>query len=280
MNEPAGCRSRTDGNGLARALPLGNHPDMRKLLAAACGALCLVGSVTGAEVLIVADEFPAMELLAAKLKAEENLASRIVAQTNLPSDLSGFAAVIVYIHRELREPTERALVDYTRAGGRLVALHHSISSGKRKNKQWFGFLGVDLPQKDLSQGGYKWIEGVPLEVVNLAPDHFITTHRVNYPARIPFSADGKPENATERPGFRLEPSEVYLNHVLTEPRTILLGFRYTDAKSGQVWMQSHAGWVRAAGRGWIVYLLPGHTVAEFDNPTYARIVANAVVWKP
>jgi hypothetical protein len=68
--------------------------------------------------------------------------------------------------------------------------------------------------------------------------------------------------------------------VLTGLRTLLLGFRYTDAKSGRVWRQVHAGWVKAADRGWIVYLLPGHSVKDLEDPTYARIVMNAVIWKP
>ena len=40
---------------------------------------------------------------------------------------------------------------------------NSISSGKRKNARWFPFLEVSLPEGDLNQGGYKWIEGVTLE---------------------------------------------------------------------------------------------------------------------
>lgn len=82
------------------------------------------------------------------------------------------------------------------------------------------------------------------------------------------------------PGFTLEDSEVYLNHFLTGPHTVLLGLRYTDEKTGKVWMQGHSGWVRPAGKGWIVYLLPGHSAKDFENPAYARIVMNAVIWKP
>jgi len=243
--------------------------------------LLLTGSAfTAAEVLIVADEFPAMKWLADTLKTREGISGRVVAQTNLPPQLAGFRAVIVYIHGNLDARTEQALIDYTRAGGKLIVLHHSISSGKRKNAQWFKFLGVALPEADVSQGGYKWIEPVTLDLVKLAPDHFITTNRVVYPTRIGWRGGGTGQDEPSLPGFTLHESEVYLNHVLTEPRTQLLGFRYTDAKSGQVWMQSHAGWVKPADRGWIVYLLPGHSVKDFEHPAYARIVLNAVIWKP
>jgi type 1 glutamine amidotransferase len=82
------------------------------------------------------------------------------------------------------------------------------------------------------------------------------------------------------PGFTLHDSEVYLNHKLLEPRTVLLGLRYKDEKTGKVWMQEHAGWVRPAGKGWIVYLMAGHSAKDFENPVYSRLVINSVIWKP
>jgi len=249
-------------------------------LALAAGVLLGGPAFAADEALIVADEFPAMEWLASTLKTHEGISSRVVAQTTLPPQLAGFSAVIVYIHGNLGARTEQALIDHTRAGGKLIVLHHSISSGKRKNAQWFKFLGVALPEGDVDQGGYKWIEPVTLDIVKLAPDHFITTNQVSYPSRIGWRADGAGTGEESLPGFTLRESEVYLNHVLTEPRTQLLGFKYTDVKSGQVWRQGHAGWVKAADRGWIVYLLPGHSVKDFEQPAYARIVLNAVVWKP
>jgi len=253
---------------------------MFKPLVFLVGALLSGPAFAATEVLIVADEFPAMEWLASTLKKQEGIPSRVVAQTNLPPRLADFRAVIVYIHGNLGAPTEQALIDYTRAGGKLIALHHSISSGKRKNAQWFKFLGVALPEGDVDQGGYKWIEPVTLDIVKLAPGHFITTNQVSYPTRIAWRTDGAGTSEESLPGFTLHESEAYLNHVLTEPRPQLLGFRYTDAKSGRVWMQNHAGWIKSADRGWIIYLLPGHSVKDFEQPAYARIVLNAAIWKP
>jgi hypothetical protein len=237
-------------------------------------------SVLAGEVLLVADEFPAMNLLANRIQTEENLQAKIVPQSRLPSDLSPFPAVVVYIHMDLAATVEQALIRYTRDGGKLVVLHHSISSGKRKNKDWFDFLGVALPAGGVEQGGYQWIEGVSLEVVRLDPGHFITTNRVNYPEAVSWTASDGGSGSRVLPGFRLEDSEVYLNHVLSGSHTLLLGFRYVDAKSGKAYLQSHAGWLRASGKGWIVYLMPGHSGRDFDQPSYGRIVANALVWKP
>lgn len=237
------------------------------LLWARSAALC------AAEVLIVADEFPAMEIVARHLQQATGMASQMVTQDRLPADLSKYAAVIVYVHRKLADAPAQAMVDYTCNGGRLVALHHSISAGKRDNKHWLPFLGVDLPKADLEQGGYKWIEGVPLQVVNLASDHFITTHKVPYEGKIAYRGE-------DRPGFTLEHSEVYLNHTFTGPRTVLLGLKYTDAKTGKTWMQDTAGWLKPSGKGWIVYLMPGHRAEEFQHPAYRQIVLNAVLYQP
>lgn len=257
-----------------------DHQDMKPAI---FSLICIfVGSLSGladAETLIVADEFPAMQLFADKLKADEGVTSRIMTQTNLPADLARFTAVLVYIHRDLSESAERAFIDYARSGGKLIVLHHTISSAKRKNKEWFSFLGVELPEGDVTSGGYKWTENVSLDIVNLAPNHFITTNKVSYPLQIPFESLNGSSMSTLS-GFTLQDSEVYLNHILIGPRTLLLGLRYADAQSGRIYMQAHAGWVKAAGKGLTIYLMAGHSVRDFENPTYARIVMNAVVWAP
>jgi hypothetical protein len=238
--------------------------------------LVLLGvSSLSADVLIVADEFPAMEVVAKKLKNDEKISSQIISQKELPSDLGKFEAVIVYIHGALAPQPEKAFIEYTKGGGKLVALHHSISSGKRKNADWFPFLGVSLPEGDVTNGGYKWIEGVTWDLVNLNTNHFIMTNRVQYPTRIAYAP-----NKPELPGFTLHHSEVYLNHVHVEPRTLLMGLKFTDPKSGLSYSQERAGWLKSAGKGWIVYLMPGHTVKDFEDPAYGQIVVNAVIYKP
>ena len=231
------------------------------------------------EVLIVADEFPAMEVVAAKLKSEEKVTSRLINQKELPADLKPFDAVVVYIHGALSPSAENAFIDYAKAGGKLVLLHHSISSGKRKNAKWFSFLGVSLPEGEVGKGGYKWIEGVSISLVNLAARHFIMTNSVHYPEDIAFASTNASRNSKSLAGFTLKESEVYLNHVHTEPRTLLMGIKYAGT-NGVTWMQDTAGWLKAAGKGTVVYLMPGHTKHDFENPVYGRIVVNAIIFKP
>lgn len=252
---------------------------MFKAILATVAVLASLRCAAAHHVLIVADEFPAMEVLAERLRADEGLASRLVRQTELPASLEAFRAVVVYIHGRLLPGPERAMVEYTRAGGRLVALHHSISSGKRTNELWFPFLGVELPQKNVAEGGYRWIEPVTLEVVNLAPEHFIATNRVHWPQTLAYTRETG-ASLPAAPAFTLPESEVYLNHTFTAPRTVLLGFMYTDAATGRVWMQDRAAWYRPVDKGWLFYFQPGHSVRDFENPVFSRLVVNAVVFAP
>jgi hypothetical protein len=251
----------------------------KRLLIAALIAAAMAGNAL-AEVLIVADEFPVMQAVAERLKAEEHISSQLVAQKDLPASLGSFEAVIVYIHGALSEKAEDAFIAYTKAGGKLVCLHHSISSGKRKNAHWFSFLGVSLPEGPLSSGGYKWTEGVSWELANLNANHFIMTNGVSYPAQVAYSSTNAASTSGSLPGFALNNSEVYLNHVHTEPRTLLMGLKYKDEATGTTYMQDRAGWIKPAGKGWIVYLMPGHRQSDFDNVAYGRIVLNAVIWTP
>jgi hypothetical protein len=247
------------------------------LFAVVCWLWCSAGA-TFAEVLIIADEVPAMQVLATNLKTTERLTSRIVTQKEMPSELASFSAIVVYIHGGLNELAEKACINYAENGGKLVLLHHSISSGKRVNKYWFPFLGVSLPVGDVDKGGYKWIEPVTLELVNLAPEHYITTHLVKYEGTVAF---GSSSQGGERqvPGFTLKQTEVYLNHVLTGPRTVLMGFKYTDAQSGKTYLQETAGWHKRVGKGTVIYLMAGHSSLDFENAAYGQIVVNAVTWR-
>jgi hypothetical protein len=219
-------------------------------------------------ILIVADEFPAMELLAAKIKAATGAESTIVAQTDIPADFASYPVLIVYIHKNIGEPAELKFIEFAKQGGNLILLHHSISSGKRQNKQWFPFLGIELPTTPFEQGGYKYYEGIRLEVVNLAAGHPVTTNKVVYDRKVQF--EGKPY-----PGFELDDTEVYLNHRLTTPKTELLGLKFADAKTGKLFEQRTAGWFERAGKGSVFYFMAGHSKADFENPAYSQIVINA-----
>lgn len=226
-------------------------------------------ALAATDVLMVADEIPAMEVLAKQLKTRIGVGSIIITQDKLPADLSVFPTVLVYIHKDITEPAETAFIAYAKGGGNLVLLHHSISSGKRKNKFWFPFLNIELPEKPYAEGGYKYFDPAAFDVINLAPAHYITTHEVTFPAKTEFQG-------ASHPSFPVTETEVYLNHVFTGPRTTLLGIRYTDKTTGKVYEQPTAGWYRPAEKGTVMYFMVGHNASDFDIPVYAQILANAV----
>src|SRR5205814_1685899 len=120
---------------------------------------------------------------------------------------------------------------------------HSISSGKRKNRNWFNFLGVSLPEGDIAQGGYKWIEGVDFQLLNLNPSHYIMKNNVAWPERVS-SSNANDSSLGNLPAFALHDSEVYINHVHAGPRTVLMGLKYTDPKNGTTYTQNTAGWLK------------------------------------
>lgn len=251
---------------------------MKQLITTFICIFCLAAGTVAQDVLIVADEIPAMQVLSKALKDQEGIRTRVVFQNDLPTSLTGFRAVIVYIHKDIDVGPEKAFIEYTKNGGKLIVLHHSISSVKRKNAEWFPFLGLDLPKKEGNDGGYKYIGDITMEVVNLAPAHFITTHKIDYPSSIAYTREGQSEEK-KLPGFVLPKTEAFLNHDLKSPRTILLGFKMTDA-AGKVWMQDRSAWCMPLEKGWVFYSQPGHTSTDFENPIYARIIANAVIYKP
>ena len=61
---------------------------MKKMILLALAALPpAVSPFAANQILIVPDEFPAMEYLAARLQSEENISSQLAWQTNLPPEL-------------------------------------------------------------------------------------------------------------------------------------------------------------------------------------------------
>jgi hypothetical protein len=227
-------------------------------------------------VLIVADEVPAMEVLAKQLGDRVHAKATIVnsKQQPLPESLAPFKAVLVYIHGALAEPFEKAFLSYAEQGGNLILLHHSISSGKRPNKNpaWLPALGVTLPEGELATGGYKYFDDVTWDLVALSPKHPVLKG-VKFPKTVEYTGGKK------LPALEIDGTEIYLNHVLAGPRTTLLGLRYLEPKSGKLFLQDTAAWVKPLGKGQVSYFMPGHKKTDFDRPDYAQMIANAVVYR-
>ena len=232
-------------------------------------------------VLIIQDERPQMDVLAQFLAEKGKLPVKIIDQQSLPNQLSEYKAVIVFIHRDLHEKTERAIIDYTKAGGRLIALHHSISSKKAENKFYFDFLGMQLNKGPMEEGGYAW-KATSWTLVNLNTKHYITNHNIEWNKQVTYTSSDQPSVKKLYAGIKLkDDSEVFINHRFTDGRekTVLCGLIYTDKKSGKTYMQDRGAWIKKQGQGTIIYLMPGHSVSDYQNENIAQMVLNTVNWQ-
>jgi len=240
---------------------------------------CLVAVVRGGECLIVADEQEAMHVLAASLKAQGGVASKVVDQKGLPTDLSGFPAIFMYVHGGLTSKTEHALIDYTRAGGRLVILHHGLASARANNPDWLAFTGMYIAPRNHPTYPWRVVGNTTHTLVNLNPGHYITSHNVTYDREVEYVSSDAPSRPAKFPALDLPKTEVFLNQHFTDGRekTVLFGFLCKDGD--QTIMQDRSGWLKPSEKGWIVYLQPGHSPEDFKNRNFVQIILNCLTWR-
>lgn len=272
---------------------------MRSLLAG-CVALLLPPALFAVpesrELLFVHDDARPAEPLISFLKTKGEFNVNVVDQAHLPADWSGYRAVLGYVHKTLLEPTELALISYTEQGGRFIALHHMISSGKAVNKHYFEFLGVRLDNpressKPVEPGaGYGWYTGpkhadgeeagIRYELVRLHPTHFIVTHDIQWGAPIAYHPSDSPGEGPF-PAITLPRAEAYMNHKFTDgqAKTILCGMKFTDPRTGKVFEQDRMAWFRDYGKGRIFYFQPGHFAEEYRDPNISQMILNAILWE-
>lgn len=251
------------------------------------------GSIAVAQkILVVQDEMPQIEVLSEFLQNTGNLEVEVVDQANLPESMADYQAVIGFIHGKMEATTERAIIDYTEAGGKYVCLHHSISSGKARNEFYFDFLGIQLDHPEFSRHpvkpgeGYGWYHdgenGITLILVNLNQHHYITNHSIEWGPTVSYVSSDGPAAEGKFPSISLPKTEVYMNHKFTDGRekTVLCGLKYYDPRNGELFMQDRAVWLKPYGQGQIIYILPGETPADYENPKIAQMILNAITWKP
>jgi len=256
-------------------------PVVRNVVLLLLFQLCVVVPAMGEKVLIVADEWPQMEVLAKYLRAEGGYDVEKVEQDKLPESLSGYDGVFQFVHGTFNDAPAQALIEYAKNGGRLIVLHHGISSKKAETKGWFALLGIALDRSTDAEHRYAWIDDVTNTFVNLNPAHYITSHNVTYRKTIEYQSSDQPSKRVTLPAIEFLDTEVFLNHQFTDGRekTVLFGFQYQDPKTGKVYMQDRAGWFKPAGRGHVFYFQPGHAVSDFEHRDYCQILLNCLTWQ-
>ncbi len=229
------------------------------------------------KILIVADEWSQMHALAREINEDKKFEIDSVGQENFPQDLKEYDFVFMYLHKVLEDKTETALINYAKQGGTLIVLHHGIASAKIKNPGWLEFLGIKLYPAE-EQYGWKVLQHTTHTLVNLSPNHFITTHKISYNKSIQFQSDYSEELKGEYPVFDLPDTEIFVNQRFTDinKKKILFGF---IAEEAQI-MQPTSGWYQKTEKGWLFYFQPGHQIADFQNKNFKQIMLNTLEWKP
>ena len=251
------------------------------LFVAVCTVFTLGSSSPKApKVIIVQDEMPQMEVLAKFLRENGKLSVVITDQRSFPKDLSAYDAVIVFIHRDLQGNTENSIINYTKKGGKLICLHHSISSKKAQNKFYIDFLGIRLDKGPMEKGGYKWKES-SWSLVNLNSQHFITNFDVNWEEQISYTSSDYPSSKRAYPCITLKhDSEVFINHKFIDGRekVVLCGIVYHDTQNNKTYMQDRGAWIKRQGKGTIIYFMPGHIASDYKNRNISQMILNAISW--
>jgi hypothetical protein len=228
-------------------------------------------------ILIIADEWPQMDTMAARLGERGQFDFRKAEQDGFDLDLSDFEFVFVYVHKPLVRDVEKALIDYTHDGGSLIVLHHGIASAKMENPDWLEFLGIELFPRDHVQFPWGVMANTVHTMVNLYPGHFITSNGIRYGKTIPFHSEYDTVFHGDYPAFDLFDTEIFLNQRITSDQTrILFGFTDTDRSR----MQPTSGWYKPSREGMIFYYQAGHSVADFENENFIRILLNTLEWEP
>jgi len=248
------------------------------------------GEAARGRILFVADEWKQLEPLMEFLRTEGKFQVEKADQKDLaqaPSAGPGQAlaacyAVFQYIHGPMTPETEKVLVRYATEGGRLVALHHAMASARVKNPEWLKLAGIAILPRTDPKTPWRVIAPVTHTLVNLRPEHYITSHDVKYDRKVKYQSPDAGGPAGEFPALDLPNTEVFLNQQFTDGRekTVLFAVLCTDPKTGEAIMQDRGGWYKPAGKGWLFYLQPGHAESDFRNRNYCQIILNCLTWQP
>lgn len=257
---------------------------MRRLCVAMC-VLIPMGSaarIWAKPLLIIGDKDGELPTLAAVLTDRGGYEVQALAQAGVDRRLGGYDAVVMYVHRPIRLHIEKALIDYTNGGGRLLVLHHGIASAKWQNPEWLSFVGVSMAPRDDPERPWGVEANTTYTLVNLAPGHYVTSHMIRYDCEVDYLS---PDSGTRRGRYLaldLPDTEVFRNQCFTDGdvKTVLFGYRHVDRENGYTRMEDTAGWMKPAGKGWLFYLQPGHAEHDFSHSHFARIILNCLDWQP
>lgn len=251
---------------------------MQKLIAVLficlfAGQFCLAAGPEA--VLIVHDDLEPMEALAGMLREKGAYSVEIVPHEQLTEIENNYAAVFMYVHDPLLPAAEKVLIGFANQGGRLIILHHGLASAKLKNPAWLALAGLTISPRNDPKTPWRVKHDTTHTMVNLNPGHFITTNQINYERTVRL-----PGTKTDRSAFDLKDTEIFQNqqHTDSSRKVILFGLALERPHGTEI--QPTAGWYKPLPNGMLFYFQAGHEASDFQNPNYAQVLLNALVWQP
>lgn len=168
-----------------------------------------------------------------------------------------------------------AIAELLDAGVGVVATHHALA-GWPAWDGWAGVLG----------GRFLYAPGT-LRGRELPPSGYrFGSYRVAPFGSHPITEGVEPFDLTDElylcPVFEREITPILATGADTSPDSMIDTYREVTAgeqvPAPRQTGSPFVGWVHAAGRSPIVYLLPGHTAQTMTHPLYRRLVTNALGW--
>jgi len=216
-----------------------------------------------------------MDVLADWLEEYTHYDIQKTEQEEIDMDLAGFDFVFMYVHKPILPDAEKAWIDFTKDGGSLIVLHHGIASSKMQNPAWLDFLGIELYPRDHPEFPWDVIGQTTHTMVNLNPGHFITSNGIHYDQSTAFHSEYDSIFQGTYLAFDLPDTEIFLNQRFKDDQIkVLFGFKSADGSR----MQPTSGWYKQSGKGHIFYYQAGHSVSDFKNQNFIRVLLNTLEW--
>lgn len=248
-----------------------------------------------------------MEVLKAWLEANlPRYKYKFAKQGNVRSKIRKLrpTAIIAYNKNLYKTKVVEALKTFCMNGGTLVALHHNVSSMMLRQPAWLEFVNVSITKGDVP---HPWgtIEGGDNYLYNLAHGNPITSLDLAYDSSAPsitsfnqelglagFHDDPskkiisheisgedmeKSSMVEQESTIKIPCSEYFINLVLNpEPdRKLLFAIFYRDDVKKRHYISANGGWMARRGDGMLFYLMPGHSIGEY-NDQFCTIIKNCL----
>lgn len=204
--------------------------------------------------------------------------------------------IITYNKNLIKKRNVKTIKEYCANGGKLIALHHNVSSMMLRRPEWLDLMKINIVKGDDAEYPWSVIEGGDLYLTNLQPDNAITTKGIEYDSEVPMlklSVDPTKKVLTheldesqqkefhsreKEKAIEFKKSEYFINHLpLPEPNRILLfGIFFHDPESGREFISNNGGWKMPYKEGMIYYLMPGHSVHDYHE-NYCNIIRNCIL---